>query len=549
MTGVPPPLVYGDVCSGISAPTEAWKHLGWRAAFYAEIEPAPSAVLAHHHPKVKNHGDFTTIQAGDYAPIDVLVGGTPCQDFSIAGLRAGVGGERGNLTLEFLRLADRLRPRWLVWENVPGVLSSTSHVAPDQRPPVNDLDVGAEPEDGEERVVVDEYDSDEVHAFNSLLAGLSELGYGFAYRVTDAQYAGVPQRRRRIFVVGHIGRLVESGDASEVWDVRDASALSRAVFFERQSLSGDTPPRREPGQVAPCIPARSSAGGGLGSDFDFDGGLVAGALGAGDGSRGWRNDLDQGAFIPVRAYGGNNTSGPIDIATAVNASGSASGSASGRMDFESETFVCSTLDASYARLQGQSGQDANHGHSHLIPTKRQLLPGDEEHFDRDEWEHNGRLVPLTTHSLRGEGFDASEDGTGRGTPIVACTSPALTSNPYADNESREDALIPVAIPQAMRESGPGFWMEDDKAGTLRAEGENRPSRPSNVVMTPTMAVRRLTPRECERLQGFPDDFTLVPYRNGMMADGPRYKMLGNSMAVPEIRAIGERIQEVERLQA
>src|SRR3954469_13800064 len=116
---VKPRLRFGSVCSGIEAASVAWHPLGWRAAFLSEIEPFPRAVLQHHYPTVPLHGDFTTIQAGEYDPIDLLVGGTPCQSFSIAGLRGGLADERGNLALEFLALAGRLRPRWIVWENVP----------------------------------------------------------------------------------------------------------------------------------------------------------------------------------------------------------------------------------------------------------------------------------------------------------------------------------------------------------------------------------------------------------------------------------------------
>jgi DNA (cytosine-5)-methyltransferase 1 len=137
---------------------------------FSEIEAFPRAVLAHHYPETPLHGDFTTIGADEYGPIDLLVGGTPCQSFSVAGLRKGLADDRGNLALEYLRLADRKRARWLVWENVPGVLSSGGG-----------------------------------RDFGSFLGGLVELGYGFAYRVLDAQFFGVPQRRRRVFVVGHLG--------------------------------------------------------------------------------------------------------------------------------------------------------------------------------------------------------------------------------------------------------------------------------------------------------------------------------------------------------
>ncbi len=225
-------FTYGSVCSGIEAATVAWHPLGWKPAFFSEIEAFPRAVLTHHYPQVPLHGDFTTIQDGQYDPIDLLVGGTPCQSFSVAGLRGGLDDGRGQLALEYLRLADRLGPRWLVWENVPGVLSSGGG-----------------------------------RDFGSFLGGLVELGYGFAYRILDAQFVrvdgfgrAIPQRRRRVFVVGYRG------------DWRRAAA----VLLERSALSGAAAPRRAPGEtVAPTLAARLRGGGGLGSDFEIDGGLVA----------------------------------------------------------------------------------------------------------------------------------------------------------------------------------------------------------------------------------------------------------------------------------
>jgi DNA (cytosine-5)-methyltransferase 1 len=190
---------YLDVCAGISASTVAWKPLGWQAAAYSEIEPAPRAILSHHYPDVPLHGDFTTIRGDEYGTIDLLVGGTPCQDFSIGGLRAGLDGERGGLSLEYLRLADRVRPTWLVWENVPGVLSL-----------------------------------DEGRAFGAILGGLAELGYGFAYRVLDA--AGFhlsDQPRERVIVVAHSGN----------W------RLAAAVLSERSSLEGHSSPKAEAAPV------------------------------------------------------------------------------------------------------------------------------------------------------------------------------------------------------------------------------------------------------------------------------------------------------------
>ena len=202
-------MIYGSVCSGIEAATAAWHQLGWKPAFFSEIEAFPRAVLAHHHPDVPLHGDFTTIGSDEYEPIDLLVGGTPCQSFSIAGLRGGLDDDRGNLALEYLRLAQRTRPRWLVWENVPGVLSSNGG-----------------------------------RDFGAILGGMVELGYGIAYRVLDAQFFGVPQRRRRVFVVGYFG------------DWRRAAA----VLFERHSLQGHPAPRREKGQdLARSLRAQSQS--------------------------------------------------------------------------------------------------------------------------------------------------------------------------------------------------------------------------------------------------------------------------------------------------
>ena len=188
---------YGSVCSGVEAASLAWEPLGWQPAWFAEIEPFPAAVLAHHWPQVPNRGDMTNFMEWDDDPINLLVGGTPCQSFSVAGLRRGLDDPRGNLMLAYLAIARRYRPEWLVWENVPGVLSSN---------------------DGRD--------------FGTFLGGLAELGYGFAYRVLDAQYFGVPQRRRRVIVVGHLG------------DWRRAAA----VLFERASLQGDIAPRRAAGQ-------------------------------------------------------------------------------------------------------------------------------------------------------------------------------------------------------------------------------------------------------------------------------------------------------------
>ena len=203
---------YLSVCSGIEAATVAWHPLGWKPVGFSEIEKFPAAVLAHHYPDVPNFGDMTKYEEwpDDLAP-DVLVGGTPCQSFSVAGLRKGLDDPRGNLMLTFGAIAAKYRPEWLVWENVPGVLSSNGG-----------------------------------RDFGTFLGMLAELGYGFAYRVLDAQYFGVAQRRRRVFVVANAR------------DWRRAAA----VLFERHSLSGHPAPRRETGEGAARGAASRVVGGG-----------------------------------------------------------------------------------------------------------------------------------------------------------------------------------------------------------------------------------------------------------------------------------------------
>jgi len=171
-------MIYASLFSGIEAATVAWHPLDWKPAFFAEIEPFPCRVLAHHYPDVPNHGDVTKFKRWkSHAAIDLIVGGSPCQSFSIAGLRRGLADPRGNLMLTYIAVVEHYRPRWLVWENVPGILSV-----------------------------------DQGRAFASLLHGLEEIGYLCAWRVLDAQYVrtqlfprAVPQRRRRLFLVGHLG--------------------------------------------------------------------------------------------------------------------------------------------------------------------------------------------------------------------------------------------------------------------------------------------------------------------------------------------------------
>ncbi len=421
---------YLSICSGIEAATVAWHHMGWQPVGFAEIEKFPSQVLAHHYPGTPNFGDLTkheewNIESG---AVDLLVGGTPCQAFSIAGLRRGMDDERGQLTLEFVRLAARLRPRWIVWENVPGVLSSAGG-----------------------------------RDFGSFLGALGQLGYGYAYRVLDAQFFGVAQRRRRVFVVGYLG------------DWRPAAA----VLLERESLRRNPAPRRQAWEGSAAESGkRAPISSGSGSD-------VVGAI-----------DCN------INAHTGQNAGAGHLITAKCITRGEG-------YRYDSET--CNLLPVSAVAFHENQRAEVT-----LSDTAGSLKVGG----GKPGQGYPAVMQPSVTHTLRGRGFDASEDGTGRGTPLVAQPSTVFQDSQYG-----------VA--------------EYDSAGTLRAG--RIPEH--QMTISPTMQVRRLTPVECERLQGFPDGYTDIRPRGKDTPDGPRYKALGNSMAVPVMRWIGERIAEVEKLQS
>jgi DNA-cytosine methyltransferase len=358
-----------------------------------------------------------------------------CQDFSVAGLRAGMDGARGALTIEFVKLLDRIRPEWVVWENVPGVLSS-----------------------------------DDGRAFGTFLGLLGQCGYGFAYRILDAQFYGVPQRRRRVFVVGRLG------------DWRGPAA----VLFERACLSWDSPPSRKPRSDADGI-ATDGAGGGFEDQ-------VATTLQAREGQHGPRPDSTLVAM-------------PFAETSDCNAAAD-----------NGSLFVAHSLTA-------QSQLKHDHSMDTYVVTGPLLASG-----------AGTERPPIIAHTLRAEGHDASEDGTGRGVPLIV------------DMRGREGGMQAEVDPDGVAAA---IHATDDGstrsiiAFTLTADSPTGGGQRQSVASE--SSVRRLTPRECERLQGFPDDWTLVPFRRKPAADGPRYRSLGNSMAVPVMRWIGARIVAVEKI--
>ena len=330
---------YLSVCSGIEAASVAWEPLGWTPVAFSEIEKFPSKVLAHRFPKVPNLGDMTRYKEWDIerGSVDLLVGGTPCQAFSVAGLRKGLDDPRGNLALTFIAMVEHFKPKWVIWENVPGVLSSNGG-----------------------------------RDFGSFVGALGNIGYGWAYRVLDAQYFGVPQRRRRVFVVAH-----SSGD----------SRRAGQILFEPESLR--------------------------------------------------RNHAKTGQQKEGRFWNGST--------------------------------VSQTLDA--------------------VLHKGQMMP------------EKNRFPVVTTGELSCSHMNAMKTDIAQYvkliTPSVVVLDRIKKMN-MSTAKTLTDSLLPAGL-------------------------------------------RKLTPTECERLQGFPDDWTNI---QDQTPDGPRYKALGNSMAVPVMRWIGERINEL-----
>jgi len=459
-------MKYLSLCSGIEAATVAWHPLGWEAIAYSEIERFPSEVLAHHYPQTPNLGDMTKFKEWtNVSDVDLLVGGTPCQSFSVAGLRKGLDDPRGNLMLTYLAIAKQHRPNWLVWENVPGVLSSNGG-----------------------------------RDFGSFLGGLAECGYGFAYRVLDAQYFGVAQRRKRVFVVGYLG------------DWRCAAA----VLFERHSLQGHPAPSREKRQAV-AASARSST--------------------------------QRGSW-------------PADIS--------------------------STLDTTFGTKQGLENQHINAGCPMFVPAQPVYEMHGQDSRVRDlgetcstvtsKWDTGGGNVPVALQPIalaentigrqpqnggNGDGFtDGGPMYTLNATGVHGVAQPIPLDMMNIRGRPSDDGRA--------NRIGRGYGEEGDPMFTITKANHHGVAQPTIVhgtqdpcvsdiafaqgrnnggenVMVQAMAVRRLTPVECERLQGFSDNYTDIKSKNKPTPDGPRYKALGNSMAVPVMAWIGQRIEQVEAI--
>ncbi|EHS6109870.1 Dam family site-specific DNA-(adenine-N6)-methyltransferase [Salmonella enterica] len=462
---------YGSVCSGIEAASSAWESLGWQPAWFAEIEAFPSAVLANHWPHVTNLGDMTgiasAVRAGDVEAPDALVGGTPCQAFSIAGLRNGLADKRGQLTLSYVELAnaidDKRRERGekeaiIVWENVPGVLSSKDNA-------FGCFLAGLAGESRELQPAGGKW----THA--GCVSGPERT---IAWRVLDAQFFGVAQRRKRVFVVASARKDFDPAE----------------VLFEFESVRRDTPPRREP-QTA----------------------ITAGAGSGAEGGSHWDN--------PANPHPTLNQSNNIGGIGASNQEIFAQRGAGIVSAYRMTAFGEYSGDGTASTVKARDYKDATDLAVTYSDISRTLLSKSNDSMaeDLDTYAIHGTQDPDTNHEL---------------------------AHTLGRNHGQENAIITEPYTIAIRGREEGSTVEVRNDGT------------ANALLTPNggragmgvgavgwgMQVRRLTPVECERLQGFPDNHTLISWRGKDAADcpdGQRYKAIGNSMAVPVMRWIGERI--------
>ena len=456
-----PGLRYLSLFSGVEAATLAWKPLGWQAVAFAEFDAFPSAVLAHHYPDVPNLGDVTQIEGSRFrGTVDLIVGGSPCQGFSVAGRQLGLNDERSALALAYVRLLEEVRPRWFVWENVPGVLSTNG---------------------GED--------------FRAFIEKITEIGYGVSWRILDAQYVrvpgferAIPQRRRRLFVVGYLG------------DWRRAAK----VLFESSSLPRDS---------ESCCQTREGIADGaqrsVGNDVD---GVVNPSIETESG------DLpmvlmDQGGGVMSIEYDKVGTlraqthgHEPLVLQETYRISSERSNvmRSSNPLTGFKKTDLSPTIDTVDPSPSKAQGGVAVVQRPHMFKLRSGCEGGGKGYLGQDEMSFT-----------------------------LACNNDQylMTTEPYA--------LAGNMIGRSDKAGPQGKGYRQETAFTLNT---------SDVQGVAQTRVRKLTPKECERLMGFPDDYTKVPYR-GKSADdcpdSPRYKACGNSMCVNVMRWIGLRIQEVD----
>lgn len=482
---------YVSIFSGVEAATLAWEPLGWEPVAFSEIEPFPCAVLAERWPDIPNLGDITKIDWKEEidGAIDLVVGGSPCQSFSVAGKREGLKGASG-LMFEYIRCVQELRPRWFLWENVPGALTS---------------------EDG--------------GAFGQLLREMDELGYSLAWRVLDAQFFGVAQRRRRLFLVGHLG------------------AKSPAeVLFEPDCLSGNPQSSREKRKELARRAGRSAACAG----FKYSAAPRANTIGyAEEQANTLTADWHAPAVLQLNCadrQGMALSQYGTEIAGCLTARGDSSPCADRGQNIVCMTGTqahCHISDEIAGCLTAHMGKDdapvvVNGANLQTYVCESDVFPTLDTSSGPAVWAREKAAVSPFV-------IDGAISGALAARPGMKQTTFVCTRGTYPINEQ-----VATRHKKLGRGTALGIGADGDPAFALLANHPHMvaPEIGDKPAGVNPMLVRRLTPLECERLQGFPDEHTLIAWKGKPAEecpDGPRYKAIGNSMAVPVMRWIGKRI--------
>ena len=510
---------YGSVCSGIEAASVAWHRLGWQAAWLSEIDPFPCAVLAHHYPNTPNLGDMTQIpnmiRSGQIEAPDVLVGGTPCQAFSVAGLRKGLSDNRGALSLCFIEIADEIdavrkrngqEPAIICWENVPGVFSSTDNAfgcflgalagSDCELQPTGKRWTNAGVVSGPKRTIV--------------------------WRVLDAQFYGLAQRRKRVFVIA---------SARQAFDPTQ-------VLFERTGVRRNPAPCRESQQdLAATLEASIGRSRGAGTSPAI---LVPSASFTTSSFGQYQDGVGT-----LRAQGGDLGGDSEAILVCVH--GTQDPIINDELAFPlgrnngQENVLVYKFDSLSSNSMKSANPNSGCSLTNIAKTLDTSVPCPSK--------NQGGIGILQSYGIAGNiiGRDPKNGGNGIGYCDEVCytlTKADQHGVAYAFQQNSRDEVRYI--------DGSGAIV-GALAAQAGAKQQNYLFELSDCRMQIHMAIRRLLPVECERLQGFPDNYTCIPYRNksaDLCPDSPRYKAIGNSMAVPVMAWLGQQIQTyLDRLAA